>query len=185
MNIEVEVKVRVDNFKKIKSELKKYGKLIRSIKQIDEYYTPCHRDFFEKKPIVTEWLRIRTNPDKVLFEYDKTIIKNTKEKEWYGEEYKTEISQPIEFRKVLKFLDFKKLVTVEKKRELWDCGNFEVCLDEIKDLGFFIEVEIKKSSKDILKEKKMCYTFLNKLGVEVIPENIPSVGYPLLLLGYK
>ena len=66
MNIEVEIKIKVDNFKSIKKQLQKYGSLTKSIKQIDEYYVPCHRDFFAQKPFPVEWLRIRTNPDKII-----------------------------------------------------------------------------------------------------------------------
>ena len=75
MNIEVEIKVEVSDFEDIKNRVARMGKLIKSIRQIDEYYIPCHRDFFAQKPHPIEWLRIRTNPDRVIFEYDKSINK--------------------------------------------------------------------------------------------------------------
>jgi len=46
MNIEIEIKVKVDNFDEIKEKVSKLGKLIKSINQIDGYYIPQHRDFF-------------------------------------------------------------------------------------------------------------------------------------------
>ena len=75
MNIEVEIKIKIDNLEEIKTKVSSVGKLIKAIKQIDDYYIPCHRDFFALKPHPVEWLRIRTNPDKVVFEYDKSINK--------------------------------------------------------------------------------------------------------------
>lgn len=90
MNIEVEIKIKINNFRKIKDKLREYGKLAKSIKQIDEYYIPCHRDFFVQRPFPVEWLRIRTNPDKAIFEYDKSINKNTEGEQEYAEEYETE-----------------------------------------------------------------------------------------------
>ena len=48
MNVEVEIKVGIDNFEDIKQKVSLAGKLIKSIKQIDEYYVPCHRDFLPK-----------------------------------------------------------------------------------------------------------------------------------------
>ncbi|MFH1967874.1 MAG: class IV adenylate cyclase, partial [bacterium] len=141
MNVEVEIKVKIKNFEEIKQKVASRGKLIKSIKQIDEYYVPCHRNFFAQKPHPTEWLRIRTNPDKVIFEYDKSINKKADGDQDYAEEYETEISEVEEFRKILNFLDFKKMTTVDKQREYWDCGNFEIALDSVKNLGYFIEVE--------------------------------------------
>ena len=185
MNIEVEIKIKVDNIKSIKEQLQKYGSLTKSIKQIDEYYVPCHRDFFAQKPFPVEWLRIRTNPDKIIFEYDKSINKNSKGEQEYAEEYETEISQPDEMRKILKFLDFKKIVTVEKKREIWDCDNFEICLDKVKNLGSFIEVEAKGNFKNPKEAKTACYDFLNKLGINTTLEDSINAGYAVLQLKNK
>ncbi len=182
MNIEVEIKIKIDNFRKIKDKLREYGKPVKSTKQIDEYYVPCHRDFFAQKPFPVEWLRIRTNPDRTIFEYDKSINKDSKGEQDYAEEYETEISKPDELRKILKFLDFKKAVTVEKEREVWDCNNFEICLDKVRDLGFFIEVEARGNFKNPKEAKKACYDFLNKLGVNATPENSINTGYPVLQL---
>jgi adenylate cyclase class IV len=67
MNIEVEIKVKIDNFEEIKKKVSKIGKLVKSIKQIDDYYVPYHRDFFAHKPNTIEWLRVRTNPNKITF----------------------------------------------------------------------------------------------------------------------
>ena len=185
MNIEVEIKIKINSLRKIKDKLQNYGKLVKSIKQIDEYYIPCHRDFFAHKPFPVEWLRIRTNPDRTILEYDRSINKNTKGEQEYAEEYETEISRPNELKKILKFLDFKKVITVEKEREIWDCGNLEICLDKVKGLGFFIEVEAKGNFENPTEAKKACYEFLNKLGVNVTSGNMINTGYPVLLLEYK
>ena len=185
MNIEVEIKIQIRGFKKIRDKLRNYGKLIKSIKQIDEYYVPYHRNFFAQKPFPTEWLRIRTNPNETIFEYDKSINKNTKGEQEYAEEYETEISQPEELKKILEFLDFEKVITVEKKREIWNCSNLEVCLDKVKGLGFFIEVEAKKGFSNSAEAKRACYDFLNQLGIDATPKNIINTGYPVLLLEHN
>lgn len=182
MNVEVEIKIKVDNFGEKKKKLSEYGKLIKSIKQIDEYYIPCHRDFFANKPHPVEWLRIRTNPDKVIFEYDKSINKKADGGQECANEYETEISQPDEFRKILKFLDFKKVITVDKQREYWNCGDFEVSLDNVKDLGFFVEVEAKGNFKNTIEAKEKCINFLNKLGFKNAENSYIKAGYPDLLL---
>ena len=181
MNIEVEIKVKIDNFEEIKKKVSKIGKLVKAIKQVDDYYIPCHRDFFNQKPHPIEWLRIRTNPDKVVFEYDLSIKKADGERE-YAEEYETEISDVKEFKKILGFLDFKKVVTVEKQREYWMCGDIEVALDKIKGLGTFIEAEAKGNFKNNQEAKKACIDFLENLGIKNVEKIQIKKGYPQLLL---
>jgi len=147
MNVEVEIKIEIDNFEEIKARVAGVGKLIKSINQVDDCFVPCHKDFFAQKPI-TEWLRLRTNPDKVIFEYDRSVgLKKATDYD-YAEEYETAISNPDEFRKILDFLSFKKVVTIDKQREYWDCGGIEVALDKIEGLGHFIEAEAKGNFKD-------------------------------------
>jgi predicted adenylyl cyclase CyaB len=182
MNVEVEVKVKIENFDEIKQKVSATGKLIKSIKQVDEYYIPCHRDFFAAKPQPIEWLRIRTNPDKVIFEYDKSINKKANGEQECAEEYETEISNVDEFRKILNFLDFKKVITVDKQREYWDCGNIEIALDKIVGLGSFIEAEAKGDFENNERAKEACFKFLEQLGVKN-PENSQiNKGYPVLIL---
>ena len=182
MNIEVEIKMKIDNFQEIKEKVSSIGKLLKSINQIDEYYIPAQRDFFAHKPQPIEHLRIRTNPNKTVFEYTRTInLKDTGDYD-YAEEYETEISNPEEFKKALEFLDFKKVVTIDKKREYWICGDIEIALDEVKDLGFFIEAEAKGEFKDFVEAKKKCADFLTSLGIQNVERDEVKMGYPQIFL---
>jgi len=182
MNVEVEIKVQVENLEEIRKKVAEQGKLVRSINQIDDYYIPCHRDFFAQKPHPTEWLRIRNNPDKAIFEYDLSINKNEAGEQECAEEYETEVSNPEELKKILNFLNFKKVITVDKKREYWMCGNIEIALDEVKELGFFVEAEAKGDFKNNEEAKKACQDFLSSLGVDNINERQINKGYPVLIL---
>ncbi len=182
MNIEVEIKIEINNFEEIKKKVSKLGKLIKSIEQVDEYYVPCHRDFFAQKPHPTEWLRIRTNPDEFIFEYDRSINKKENGEQDYAEEYETKIINVEEFKKILIFLDFKEVVKVHKQREYWDCGDLEVALDRIKDLGDFIEVEAKGNFKNDKEAKKACFNFLENLDIKSSIDLKINKGYPVLLL---
>lgn len=182
MNIEVEIKVKVEDAEKIKEKLLKKGNLVKSIRQIDEYYVPSHRDFFAQKPFPVEWLRIRTNPDKTIFEYDKSVNKDEKGEQEYAIEYETEVSHPEELRKILGFLDFEKRVVVDKQREVWNCGKIEVCIDSVKDLGLFIEAEAKGEFESTAEAKSACISFLEDLGVDLTKSPPINNGYPVLLL---
>jgi len=182
MNVEVEVKIQIDNFEEVRKKVSEVGKLVKSINQIDEYYVPCQRDFFANKPQPIEHLRIRTNPGKSVFEYTKTI--NLKENLDYdcAEEYETEISNPEEFKKTLNFLDFKKVVIVDKQREYWDCGKIEIALDKVKGLGTFVEAEAKGDFISNEDSRTACINFLMSLGIEEVEKNQTKKGYPSLIL---
>lgn len=181
MNIEVEIKIEVNNLKEIRKNVAVEGKLVKSIKQVDDYYVPCQRDFFAQKPHPVEWLRVRTNPDKTIFEYDKSINKKANGHQDYAEEYETEISSPDEFRKILNFLDFKKVVTVDKQREYWMCNDIEIALDDIKGLGYFVEAEAKGDFKTMEEAREACIRFLEKLGIKDVAKNEINKGYPVLV----
>jgi adenylate cyclase class 2 len=182
MNIEVEIKIEISDIGQIREKVAKMGKLIKSINQIDDYYIPCHRDFFAQKPFPVEWLRIRQNPDKAIFEYDLSINKDEKGEQECAKEYETEIANPEELRKILGFLDFKKVVTVNKKREYWNCGKIEVALDEIEGLGTFIEAEAKGNFKDNSEAKIACINFLESIGIADVKNKQINKGYPVLFL---
>lgn len=181
MNIEVEVKIKIDNFEEIKEKVSVIGSLIKETRQIDEYYVPSHKNFFEIKP-TTEFIRIRTNSDRTTFEYIRCINMKDEGNFDYTEEYETEIKNIDEFRKILEFLDFKKIVTVNKQREYWICKNIEVALDKVEGLGEYIEAEAKGDFKDEKEAKGACIKFLQDLGIEKIEEKFINKGYPQLLL---
>jgi len=182
MNVEVEIKIEIDNFEEIKAKVSEVGNLVKSIHQVDDYFIPIHRDFLAQKPCPTEWLRIRTNPDKVIFEYDKAINMQDSGDYDYAEEYETVVSNADELRKILNFLDFKNVVTVDKQREYWDCGDIEVALDKIKGLGNFIEAEAKGDFKDAIQAKQSCLKFLEDLGIKDAKVKEIKKGYPMMIL---
>lgn len=182
MNIEVEVKIQWDNLGEIRAKLPEFGKLQKSILQVDEYYVPVHRDFFAQKPQPVEWVRVRTNPDKVFLEYHRSVDDKQDDSLEYTEEYETEVGNPENLHKILAFLDFRNVVTVEKQREYWDCGKFEVVLDDVKNLGTFIEVEAKGEFTSHKEAKQACKDFLVRLGIPYSPDFDIRKGYPAMLL---
>jgi predicted adenylyl cyclase CyaB len=82
----------------------------------------------------------------------------------------------------LEFLDFKKVVTVKKQREYWMCGDIEVALDYINELGYFIEAEAKGDFRDTKEAKNTCIKFLENLGIKDVEKDQILKGYPQLLL---
>lgn len=138
---EIEIKVRVEQTARLIKFLDSDGEFLGESCQIDEYYTPAHRDFLAVKP-VREWLRIRIEGDHASINY-KSFDFDEQGRADHAEEHESTITNPDEVRNIFNSLNFSKLVTVDKSRRSWLWNNYEVSIDTIKDLGEFVEVEYK------------------------------------------
>ncbi len=57
------------------------------------------------------------------------------------EEVETAVSDPSASATILQRLGFGEVVVYEKRREAWQLDECEVCLDELPQLGWFVEIE--------------------------------------------
>jgi predicted adenylyl cyclase CyaB len=71
-------------------------------------------------------------------------------------------------------------VRVVKKRKKTHYKDYEICLDEIENLGTFIEIEKIGNEKDADKIQKDMLDFLDKLRVS--KNDIVKKGYDILML---
>jgi predicted adenylyl cyclase CyaB len=157
--------------------LKKVGKFIKVRKQIDKYFVPPQRNFFAKEPPI-EYLRIRFEKDKDHLNYS---FLHFGKNGWLRktDEYETLIEKPEIMEKIFKKIGLIPKVTVIKTRKYFDCGDFEVTLDQVKSLGSFIEVEAKKDLGGVDKTRKACLKFLDELNIRY--ETNRLMGYPRML----
>ena len=81
---------------------------------------------------------------------------------------------------MLKALDFKELITVNKIRETYDYKGFEIALDEVAELGFFVEIEANNHLTSVEKTREELYKIAKELGIDTTNEDIR--GYPYLML---
>ncbi|MBW2963369.1 class IV adenylate cyclase [Candidatus Woesearchaeota archaeon] len=165
MNIEIEICVKLENFDEVRPKLEKIGKFVKKIHQIDTYLNHPQRDFMaSEKPC--EFLRIRNNNNESFsFDYHYCHRKEDHSKS-HTAELEISISDPAILKKILESLNFKEIATVDKTREVWDCGDFEVVLDYVGELGYFMEIEAKKDLGGIDKTTAACHTFLKELNIQ-------------------
>jgi len=179
--IEIKIPIDVKTFNNLKKKLKKIAKFKNSKKQIDEYYNSPHRNFVKlKHPF--ESLSIRERGNKYILNYKHFHPENTN-KFTHCDEFETEIKNPDKLKKIFSALDFKRLITVENDRELYVYNNeFEIALDKVKDLGFFIEIEALKESKNVKQTLKELFKFAKELKLDI--SKVDKKGYPYLMM-YK
>jgi len=179
-NIEIEIQVNVENPKPLIESLKTNGNFQAEKHQLDEYFSPAHRDFLATRP-VAEWLRLRDADGKCSVSY-KNWHFDENGKSHYCDEFETKIESIEQGRKILSALNFKPVVEVDKLRKIWIYKNYEIAVDSVKNLGDFVEIEYigkdeKVDPKNITDEM---VDFLKKTGCGKITRNY--VGYPFLLL---
>lgn len=183
-NIEVEIKIRIDPnlFLIIKEKIKQIAKFAKKTLQVDEYYTPQHKNFVEPN-YPFEWLSIRKRGEKSFLNYKHFYPENV-EITSHCDEFEALIDKPEQIEKIFSKLNFKKLITVEKDREAYVCKDeFEIALDTVKDLGFFMEIEALKDLGGIDQTRKKLISFAEELGVDAT--NTEKRGYPYLLMKKK
>ncbi len=177
---EIELQAKVERTEPLTAFLKEKGAFQYETRQIDEYFTPAHRDFLAVRP-VEEWLRLRDSGGAYSLNYKRWHFDKTG-RGLYADEFETKIENLAMAKKAFAAINMKPLVTVGKARKVWTYGDYEISMDSVKDLGDFVEVEYmgKRSStehKEIIAEMVQ---FLKKLGCGKLEVN--HGGYPALLL---
>lgn len=180
-DIEIEIQVKVENVKPLQEFLEKNGQFVSEKHQIDEYFSPSHRDFVEVRP-VKEWLRLRNSNGKYSINYKNWYFDNTGKSHHYCDEFETEIGDIEQLRKIFLALNFKPLITVEKTRKIWNYKDYEIAIDSVKRLGDFVEIEYRADNKgkNIKEITDGMINFLKQVGCGKLKVN--NGGYPFLLL---
>lgn len=181
-NIEVELKFPLSNSLDL---IKKLDSIAKSVKeaenQTDIYYIPYHRNFLDKKPI-SEWLRLRESKKGFSLNYKKWHNENG-EKTVVCDEFETKIDNINALKNILKSLNFEEIIKVDKIRRTWIYKKTEIAIDEIKELGNFIEIEAKGNFSDVEEAKKYLNLILKELGAEIGEQDFE--GYPYKILKKK
>ncbi len=171
---EIEVKAKVKSFEEIKAKLEELGcTFTEPVIQDDTIFVNFDSDFAGIKPADANFLRIRKAKGKILF-----TLKRDGKNELDCIEREVEISDADQFRDSLEFMGYHAVVQVSKTRVKTKYNDMEICLDEVKNLGSFIEVEkIASGDSDIIQNE--LFTFLESLGVS--KEDRVFKGYDTLL----
>lgn len=170
---EIEVKAKVKDFDLLIHLLKELGCILSEpIIQDDYIYNKKGLDIksgYHDTPV----LRIRKQNNKIFF-----TLKKNRSNELDCIEKEIEVNNDIILSEIIELLDYIKTVEVHKKRIKTNYKDYEICLDHVDDLGYFIEVE-KMSDEDGTKVQNELFDFLQTLGVS--KEDRVFQGYDTLI----
>ena len=171
-DIETEIKIKITKFEyeRLANFMGNNAKFIQENKQIDTYYQPTYRKFLNDDEI-NEWLRIGERGNKKILNY----------KNWhnnmYCDEYEVEIDDSKNLDRIFSVLGLEKIAIVDKKRKTYFyLDKYEIELDYVKDLGYFIEIEVKKYSQKPIDEYSDLLKLAKDLNLNL--DNIDKRGYP-------
>lgn len=183
VEIEIKIKLSEKEYKNLKNNLEKIAEYDKVTIQKDEYYTPEYRDFTkEKYPF--EWLSIRERGGKNILNY-KHYYPEGAEKHERCDEFEVFLDSSEKMKKIFERLNIKSFAIINKKRYTYMYKNkYEIALDEVKDLGYFVEIEVKKIEWDYKTERKeVCRIAKEELSLEL--SNIDLRGYPYYYIKSK
>ena len=169
-NIELEVKIRSNEHEqnRILNIIKDKSKFINEEYQEAIYYKLSHRDMNK------EWLRIRRENSNYILNYKKLNSKGLLE------EYEVSIDNIDNLKIIFNCIDLKESVRVNKHRTIYMYKDkYEFSFDDVENLGYFIEIEIKKYDYDLDKESDMLFDLLKELRINM--NDIELKRYPELL----
>jgi predicted adenylyl cyclase CyaB len=167
----IEVKARYSNLKKARDILKTSNVVFKGIDyQIDTYFKVSHGR-----------LKLREgNIENFLVYYEREDFESPKKSNILL--FKTDLDSSL--KEILK-KSLGILVVVNKKREIYFIDNVKFHLDEVENLGTFVEIEAINREAKFVKERllEQCKFYLECLKVS--KENLVSKSYSDLLLSKK
>lgn len=179
---EIEILFRLNESKGAVFEKLKKLKSIGEKRVIDEYYSDDSELFKpDSKGNILNWFRIRQAKDKTFVTFKKDNIKENGD--WlYSDEYETEVSDYETAKKIFTSLGLKPLIIIDNTKYIFLKNDFELVVEDVNDLGLFLEVEIldAKDDADISAERKRILEFVESLNLKIGEEL--NIGKPEMML---
>jgi len=139
MCVEIEAKLKVDSLQEVEKRLQQLGaRFVAEQLQSDIHFDDSNATLTN----ADQCLRLRRQVIGESTEYFLTY-KGAKEKSNYKkrQEIEIEVNDADSIHKLLSALGYEQKLCVEKNRRLWRLGECEVALDQLRELGDFVEIE--------------------------------------------
>jgi len=171
MDMEVEAKVKVQSLEAMRTKLESMGAEFHPEKrQHDSIFKRKGHELDPQKP-GDFILRVRESSKNFL------AIKVLTDRPGVWIEHETEVADSVAAKALLEAAGFVQVLTMTKTRIPGTLEDFELCLDDIKELGTHLEIAL--DSHDGHTAKKKIVELLGKLGYQ--EKDIIHKGYVAIL----
>ena len=171
-NVEMEIKIKLtkEEYENLNKMMKSIGKFLLQSNQQDIYYGSDYFGIDSNK-----LLRLRLSGNKKVLTY-KTYNNNM-----YCEEYEVEIDNSNNLMKIFDSIGLKKITEVKKERYIYSYQDkYEISLDKVDNLGYFIEIEVKGTINNYFEEYDNLLKNSKNLGLNL--NNIEQKRYLQLMI---
>lgn len=151
-------------------------------KTLDVYFSdPLRTDLQpDTSGRLTASFRLREKDGKSSVAYK---VDHFNDQEWsHSDEYETTVGDFGNMNQVIKKLGLVELVRIDNEKHTFTTSEYEIVLEEVKDLGLFLEVEKLEQVNDseIIQTKNQIREFIKNLGLGLGDEQ--NAGKPELML---
>lgn len=170
---EIEIKLQLDesDYNRLVDTLKQTAVFVGEKHQVDVYYSPQTESFYDQGD---RCLRVRTEDGRSILSYKRLHAENTSGQ--FIEEYETYIGDPQTVDHILKALEYKSEIIVDKHRiEYCTDTGFMIALDNVLNLGCFIEIENRNDSDPLEVRNQRLIEFVRQLKLDLSWRN--TEGY--------
>ncbi|MFC7199107.1 class IV adenylate cyclase [Halospeciosus flavus] len=177
---EVEVKVPASH-REVEERLVDAGaNFVDEVVQRDTYYDAPHRDFAE----TDEALRVRrvSRPHEDGETESRITYKGplVEAESKTRREIETGVDDGDDADAIFEALGFEAAATVEKRRETYTLDDYTVVLDDVVDVGTYVEVETEVEEDEVESAREGAYDVLRRLGLD--PDEQVRTSYLGMLL---
>ncbi len=176
---EIEIKAKLRDKKNITEKLKSLGCIFEdAIIQNDIVYAENvgSLETFRSNKV---FLRLRVkNNSKVFFTLKKRMANDLD-----AIEHEVEVSSRKGMEEALFLMGYKEAIRVNKTRIITHYDNCEICIDEVENLGVFIEMEKLTEEGDSEEIQEELFKFFESIGIS--RDDRVMSGYDILMMQKK
>ena len=89
----------------------------------------------------------------------------------YSDEYETKVEDLNMLKQIFERLGLVKFIEINNEKETYTFQKYEIVIENVKDLGLFMEVEYcTKEDVDVSEVKKQIQSFIDELGLKISKE---------------
>ncbi len=159
---EIEVKAYLKDREAVTKKLRELGCVLSEpIRQIDSVYSKTSSTTSDYNSANEHFLRIRKSSNgKVLF-----TVKEKMKQHMASKEFETEVRDGEALEQAVLLMGYSVANGLDKTRTTAHYKEYEICLDDVQELGSFIEIEkFSEEDPDLVVEE--LFQFLLTLGVQ-------------------
>ncbi|KKQ11856.1 MAG: class IV adenylate cyclase [Candidatus Babeliales bacterium] len=184
--IEIKIKLEINQIEQLREWLIQNAKFMDKLQMIDYYLDDPKKSLYKISPAgfkdPLEFWRVR-QIDNVYFLCNKKRIIDENGRTVSVEENEAVTPEGEAIIQIFKKRGLTDQVIIYKTREIFQYEDFEIVFDNVKNLGEFVEIELKSDEQDPVQGKKLIYDLLKKIGITEFTQF--DRGYLCMMLNPK